>query len=338
MYNLAHAFEELACGEAHAVSFRDGAIQRPEPHLAMSSYAKFAARFPGRVHLLNTSTSEELDALVSSTRADAVYSVQAGDPQWGFAHPTTAKLLVHAVFDGSQPRGYSFATVSSVVNRAEGVPVVPNIVNRADMVTAGKPLREELGIAHSARVFCRHGGTTTFNVDYARQAVCNHAKTHPEDVFLLKSTGPVPCEAALPNIIHLPYSNNHDTLALFLQACDACIHARMDGETFGSAIAECSAIGIPVITASNIQPAFHLSVLGSHAILYSDQPSLQRVLETFDARSLISKREERRALYSEFFPEQVLLAFLKEFKVLDDLKRVVNPSGLSLEGTCRAHS
>jgi hypothetical protein len=336
MYSLARAFEELACGEAHAVSFRDGAVQRPEPHLAMASYAKFVARFPGRVHLLNTSNSEELDALVAAMRADAVYSVQAGHPQWGYAHPTVAKLLIHAVFDGSQPRGHAFAVVSDSVTRVAGVPVVPNIVEPSGAPPAGEPsLRVALGLPRSARVFCRHGGATTFNIEYARQAVCNHARQHPGDAFLLKSTEEAPCEAALPNIIHLPHSSDPPALARYLQACDACVHGRMDGETFGLAVAECSAAGLPVITTSDIQPAFHLTVLGAHAILYHDQPSLRRALESFDPVSLAGSRQARRDLYAKYFPEQVMLTFLREFNVLEDVKRAANPMGLPLDGVCK---
>jgi glycosyltransferase involved in cell wall biosynthesis len=44
-----------------------------------------------------------------------------------------------------------------------------------------------------------------------------------------------------PNIIHLPASSDCDTKSRFIRSCDAMLHARYDGETFGLAVAEFSA-------------------------------------------------------------------------------------------------
>ena len=76
-----------------------------------------------------------------------------------------------------------------------------------------------------------------------------HAGEFPNDVFLLLNTDPAACESQHPSsFIHLPVNTNMTYKNRFLATCDACIHGRNGGETFGLAVAECAAAGLPVIT------------------------------------------------------------------------------------------
>ncbi len=71
-----------------------------------------------------------------------------------------AKILLHGVFEGYLP-GYvppHFAVISDSVPRHPSVPVVPYMVTLGDNHTQVGDLRQELGIAPGAKVFCRHGG------------------------------------------------------------------------------------------------------------------------------------------------------------------------------------
>jgi glycosyltransferase involved in cell wall biosynthesis len=126
----------------------------------------------------------------------------------------------------------------------------------------------------------------------------------------------------LPNIIYIPASYDLETKQRFLSTCNACVHARADGETFGMAIAECSISGLPVITHSNSGASNHLYILGPHAIRYNDTFSLYRAMATFDPAAARDKADLYRSLYARFSPANVMLDFLSNFGILSEVTRV----------------
>ena len=117
-------------------------------------------------------------------------------------------------------------------------------------------MREELGIPPDATVFGRHGGFDVFDIFEAQGAVLSVARARPDIYFLFLNTRPLVMDeygeadvARTPaNIIHLPATMEDDAKQRFIRTCDAMLHARRSGETFGLAIAEFSASNRPVLT------------------------------------------------------------------------------------------
>lgn len=315
------AFEKHACGTAFAAASSDAK--------SLESRGKFEAFFPNRTMLIqadgpsNTGSAITIDEAINLHKIDAVYTIQGSSrAHWRVKE---AKLLVHGVFDGltREMEGTSFATISECVPRASHVPVVPHIVSLGDSYASTPGLRDSLGILPSARVFCRHGGKDTFQIGFARQALCTHAIKNPGDIFLLLNTNALPCENGLLNIKHLP--GNPDLLykRRFLNTCNACIHGREDGETFGLSVAECASAGLPVITYAHPPPEadYHLRVMGHHALTYKDANSLLSVLQRFDVKfhNASIRRNLNAHLYDRYKPESVILEFLEKFGILEDV-------------------
>lgn len=180
LYDYASALEENACGRS-LVAYWDGE-EAP-------ARAKFEARFPGRVHALprDADLQGRLDALVASEGIDAVYTIQSGERKGGRPppRPAHAPLLVHAVFNGREPHGDGYATISETVPRSSGVQVVPHIAMLNVSDEDAPSMRAELGIPSSATVFCRHGGHEQMNIPWARTAVCEHARAMGPAVYFL---------------------------------------------------------------------------------------------------------------------------------------------------------
>jgi glycosyltransferase involved in cell wall biosynthesis len=125
------------------------------------------------------------------------------------------------------------------------------------------------------------------------------------------------------NILFLPGSPNITYKTIFLSACDVCVHARADGETFGLSVAECSRLGKPLITWAGAEgvPNEHLRIWGDQATLYRTTEELQTLLEAVpdDLERYRSKAEVYRHLYDRFLPQRVMLDFVTEFGILDEL-------------------
>lgn len=316
LYDYAHFFELLAGGVSYIAS-NDGG--------SMASKPKFEERFPGRVFILGGDTT--FATLAEKLHMDAIYTTQF-DTAFDFhllpEQQATLRLLVHGVFGGIQgSHTTANAVISPSVPRAPCMPVVNYMVFANESHAAAPSLRRELNIDESARVFCRHGGADTFSIPEARAAVCAHARAFPRDFFLLLTTSIVDCEMGLPNIVHLPKYVGLLYKARFLSSCDACVHARADGETFGLAVAECSLAGLPVITFAH-PPAgadAHLRMQGSLAITYSSGSDLGKILASFNTSAHRENAAAYRKIYEAYSPDAVMHEFLVNFGILADVQR-----------------
>lgn len=259
---------------------------------------KFCKRFP--VYLVNSFA--EVNSLLRRERVDIYYTLTHG----GFESPpfgdiTSCKSVVHCVFDTRYPHGNVYCAISNQLNSrfATSVPVIPH------MVRIGKTtdtLRKELSIPEDAIVFGRHGGEGTFDIQYARDAVVQVATSCPAIYFLFMNTQKF-CD--LPNVIHLPKSIDIEAKQRFINTCDAYLHARRDGETFGLAVAEFAVSNKPVIASTHCTDNAHLQILGEKVMKYSTQEELVSLLHTF-RRGDVDMTDNG---YKQFTPERVMNVF-----------------------------
>ena len=238
--------------------------------------------------------------------AEVVYLTKPG-PNDGFLVPGL-RNCVHAQFLCDEFHGDAYAYLSSWMSRVmtgredSFVPFfVPQFVSEED-------LRGKLGIPKGAKVFGRHGGWDTFNIPFARRAVVEHARNYTEDHFVFLNTEPIRGTERLPNMHYLPATVDAVEKSKFLATCDAMLHARWHGETFGLAVGEFAVLGKPVITFSESRERAHLEMLGNQALLYRNVGELAGILKEF-------RPHKTRGTEYEIFadPKVVMEIFRKKF-------------------------
>lgn len=173
-----------------------------------------------------------------------------------------------------------------------------------------------LNIPAQAAVFCRHGGLTTFNIPFVHDTIFKLLELYDRDKlqFLFLGT---------ENFMHkkssqvrfLPTTASFATKEKFFNTCNAMIHARMDGETFGNAVAEFSIRNKPVITYKstnqktlNMGNQRHIQILGDKGFYYHDHSSLMSIISDFISKG-IPKRDYNA--YAEFSPVHIIPKFKK---------------------------
>lgn len=220
-----------------------------------SAYIKFKNRF--NVTLYDGPVGgHELPKHAISQGCNLLYLIKAGlkgsFPPFPDAFSSDLPTVVHAVFHW-EPHGNAYAAISPEVHpQHDNNFVIPHMV-RKPHVTATNSLRTELGIPTSALTVCRHGGYETFSLPIAVDAVkslvgkFDATKLH----FIFLNT---PNFDNSPQLHFLKGTADIVKKEEFFSACDAMLHARSDGETFGLAVAEFSIRNKPVITA--ILPGF----------------------------------------------------------------------------------
>jgi len=248
----------------------------------------------------------DLGRILGKEAAEVLYLTKPG-PFDGFLVPGV-KNCVHAQFLCDEFHGDAYAYLSSWMSQGmtgEKNSFVPFYVPK---LVSEESLRKELGIPEDAKVFGRHGGRDTFNIPFAQRAVAEHAKSCPEEHFLFLNTEPIRGTERFPNVHYLPATVDPVAKAKFLATCDAMLHARWHGETFGLAVAEFAALGKPVITFAESRERAHLEMLGSAALLYRNPGELRMMLRNFQHRPAVGTEYDQHA-----DPQLVMKRFQEKF-------------------------
>ncbi len=192
---------------------------------------------------------------------------------------SVCKTGVSAIFDMSKPYGDVYTGVSEYLCRKFNQRLcVPHIVRKYEQT---EDIRVIYGIPKDAFVVGRHGGYTEFNIPFVKDAVVSALSARSDIYFLFLCT-----EKFIDHqrAIFINWLRPGQAVANFIHACDAMLHARMIGETFGLSVAEFSSACKPILTwdggplAGLNYDTAHIDHLGQHAVLYSNQNHLEGIL------------------------------------------------------------
>ena len=243
------------------------------------TFAKWKSRF----QLIPYRTKDELSSKLKERGVDILYQIKPGSFD-GFVIPGL-KNCIHSMFLSDEFHGDAFAYVSrwcSKVMTGGEDSFVPHFVPKLE---SKMNLRGKLGIPARAKVFGRHGGVDTFNIPFVRKAVLQHAKKNSDDHFVFLNTELIRGTEKLKNVHYLAPTIDPEEKAQFLGTCDAMLHARWHGETFGLAVGEFAVLGKSVITFGGSRERAHLDLLGNKALVYQNCGELEKILNSFEPRN-----------------------------------------------------
>lgn len=262
------------------------------------------ARFARRFELIAYRDRGELDGLLRRAGADLLYAIKAGRPDGllSLAVPT----MVHAVFPSAprQAHGASYAFISDWLSErcSRGhIPAVPHIVSLPD---EPGDLRAELGIPADATVLGCHGGAQSFDVPCAIEAVRRALTEQPGTWFVFLNIARF---VEHPRAVFLPGTGDLLRKTRFINTCDAMLHARLQGESFGLACGEFSIRNKPVLTYARSKHRHHIAVLGDAGWPYASADELLQRIAAIDRDAVRAGQWDRYTpLYN---PQRVMALF-----------------------------
>lgn len=250
----------------------------------------------------------DINSIIKTTQADLMYRLRLGSgPQVLAQHIPT---MVHEVFpvSANQFHGAACAFVSPWLSRTYSNGKIPAVSHMVDLPATRENLRHELGIPSEATVFGCHGGTDSFDIPFAKYCV-KHALEQRRDLyFIFLNIAPF---LQHPRAIFLPANTDLIYKTMFINACDAMLHARKRGESFGLACAEFSVRNKPVLTYALSGERNHIDILGARAILYAGPKTLLKNLLGFDRHHSATKDWD--AYSANFSPEKIMRSFQQHF-------------------------
>lgn len=263
--------------------------------------ARFESSFP--VHAYRNLA--DIDGVISAANADLLYTIKINRKEKIVSD--MAPVMVHEVFPASPKMFYgaSYAFVSDWLSwfcSNGAVPAVPHIVALPDI--AGN-LRADLGIPEDATVFGCHGGGESFDIAFAKAMVEVALERRPDIYFVFLN---INAFSRHKRAIFLPSTADMERKVRFINSCDAMLHARQRGESFGLACAEFSVRNKPVLTYSRSGERNHIDVLGDKAQLYSGPRTLLALLLGFNRERSASQQWD---CYSQRFSAEAVMESFK---------------------------
>ena len=250
-------------------------------------------------------TKEELEEYCIKNNVDYTYYIKAGFFDGQLTKST--KNLIHAVFNAYQPHGDRYAYISEWLSKQASMGTVDYVPHIVDLPRESiSNFREKYNIPENKIVIGRIGGFYQFDIQFAAQTVANFAYNNPNYVFVFVNTFKF---VDLPNVLFLDSIFDEQEKTDFILSCNAMIHARSDGESFGLAICESLFHNIPVLCFNGGRDKHHIDLLKDTGLLYSTPEELwNKLLNVPNSYpSNLSK------LVEQFSPENVMQQFNKVF-------------------------
>ncbi len=267
-------------------------------------------KFKNRFNVFAYEDFSEVDELIKKNKVDILYAIKNGNNDGIISKE--CKTVVHSVFKHYEPHGNVYAYVSQWLaeEMSHGKsPFVPHMVNFYE--NTDEDLRTELHIPKNAKVFGYYGGAQSFNIDFVQKTVEKIAGKYKDFFFIFMGVDSFIAKkwwkSDLKNIIFLPPSSDLLYKIKFINTCNALLHARERGETFGITVAEFALKGKPVITFADSPEKNHIRELKENAYYYKNKNELKEILLDSD----LSKTAEKE--YSQFLPKPVMDKFKNVF-------------------------
>ena len=318
LYDYAHYNEELLHNSSIV------AVKRHGQHHPLA-----VQKFHSRFNVIYYDSLDELQKYADENNIDIFYAIKSGENDGVLLKGV--KNCVHVVFKNREQHGEVYAYVSEWLSREMSGGEMPFVPHMVTLPQETENLRQELGIPEQAVVFGRHGGWETFDIPFVKRVVYSIASQRPDIYFLFMNTenfvesrnyykkkwmnstiSPLRfAKKKLDNILFLEGTSDSVVKARFIQTCDAMLHARSQGETFGIACGEFSILNKPVITcnASNIKECSHIDILGDKGMYYSNYAQLAEILTRFAAYP----HRDYDAYTRDFNPAAVMKKFKEVF-------------------------
>ena len=267
-------------------------------------------KFKNRFQVLEYTDFKEVDCIIRKNNIDLLYAIKNGDKDG--VESSECKTVIHSVFKHFEPHGDVYAYVSEWLSEemtGGKSPFVPHMVNFE--TENFDDLRQALHIPKNAKVFGYFGGGQSFNIEFAQKTVEKIASKYKDIYFIYMGVDsfiqPKWWKKSLQNVIFLPPNSDIMMKQKFINTCDALLHARERGETFGITVAEFAIMGKPILTFADSPEKAHIMELKDKAYYYRNSNDLKDLLLDSDLSLNASEN------YQKFLPSPVMDQFKKVF-------------------------
>jgi glycosyltransferase involved in cell wall biosynthesis len=305
------------------IAFHSNQLSLRGTEIALYNYAKYNEEILGNKSVIITSPNNNLDALkkfqdrfevkllhfweyesyLKENNFDYLYITKQGNID-GYCLETIP-TIIHVVFRYNEPHGYRYLFVSDWLCKDQGYPIETNSLPYiCEKLPEPKySLRNKLNLKSEDTVFGCYGGSTEFNIEFVKESIKQTVNERNDVKFIFMNINKF---IDHPSVIFLEGTYDLYEKSAFVNACDAMIHARSGGETFGMAVSEFAMMNKPVVTYELSGEKSHIETLGERGIYYQDYESVYDIMNNL--KNYV-KYNDYYVPYLQFLPKIIMEKF-----------------------------
>ena len=270
----AKAWSEILGNKSILIKYDNYSNQRKEINKAWHSE---------NLEIIRYNSNNQLDSILGSAGIEALYILCSGQKEERFSN-LRVPIWIHAVFPSNikDIHGERYACISDWLTKEsfnKRIPYVPHIVNSSEVRKSKEAWREENKIKSDAIVIGSLGGRDSFDLKLAQIGLFNALQCKKNLYFIaLNHRKFINHERAL----FMPGTDIQAIKHEFINCCDAMLHGRAQGETFGLACVEFAASGKPILAWEHAPERQHLEHFCQKKLQYTTANELSKKILTLD--------------------------------------------------------
>lgn len=252
--------------------------------------------------LFSYENKSEIDKILESEKCDSLFAIKAGSYDGVISKNYKNLIMGVGICNHHHIHGDKFAVCSEWLSKMSGnqIPCVPHMISLPEN---NEDLRSELKIPKDDFVYGRNGGRDTFDISFVKEEIIDFINKNKNVWFLFQNTDVFYNHE---RIIYLNPSADLEYKVKFINTCDAMLHARYTGESFGISCGEFSSKNKPVITFMHSQEQSHVEILKDKGIYYSNKENIRDIFNNLDKNFINSKNWNA---YEDYTPDKVISRF-----------------------------
>ena len=245
---------------------------------ALDNKTEAIKKFKKKFKTIKISSLSELEKINQNLKLDYVYFQRDGAKD---EIVNNSKNIIHAVFPQNpfQYHGSNYAFISKWLSKTCSNNKYPFAPLPVQLLKNNQNLRNKLKIPKNAKVFGYHGGETSFDLIFVRDAIKKIVKQNKNIYFLFMNIRKF---FNHKNVIFIKGTFNQTQKVKFINTCDVMLHARSLGESFGLSCAEFAIKNKPILTYGYCRQRAHFEICKENIIPYYSYKDLKKKILNFN--------------------------------------------------------
>ena len=270
---------------------------------ALDNKPEAIKEFKKKFKTIKISSLSDLEKINKNLKLDFIYFQRDGAKD---EIVNNSKNIIHAVFPQNpfQYHGSNYAFISKWLSKTCSNNKFPFAPLPVQLIKNNQNLRNKLKIPKSAKVFGYHGGETSFDLIFVRDAIKKVVKENKNIYFLFMNIRKFYNHK---KVIFIKGSFNQTQKVKFINTCDAMLHARSLGESFGLSCAEFAIKNKPILTYGYCRQRAHFEICKNNIIPYYSYKDLNKKIINFNK----NKKYNSNSLKNELSEKKTIKIFKK---------------------------
>ena len=241
--------------------------------------AEVIKRFKKKFKLIKVKNFNELEKINKKLKLDYCYFQRTGFKDYLL---NNTKNIIHAVFpEKTNYHGHRYVFISQWLSKVCSNNKYPYLPLPVKLLQNNQNLRNKLKIPKNAKVFGYHGGATSFDLKFVKDSIKKITKENSNIYFLFMNVDKF---FSHKNVIFIKGSFNQSIKVKFINSCDAMLHARSLGESFGISCVEFAIKNKPIFTYGFCKHRAHFEICKKNIVSYYSFNDLVKKILNFDKK------------------------------------------------------